>query len=163
MLSSRIHLDSTRCTGMFPNGVPTGFRLIPTHPLATLIPGDLPVALARLSVAAAIPTRHFLRHRIGGRVTSPAHAAATSVCGLSLSCLLSRPLPSTNPVFAAFPRVLYFFSQACYALPIGMSVEAGRLCSGTKPSLCARCEGCEGESRGTDWKRLPSKTAPWKS
>jgi hypothetical protein len=127
VLSNRIHLASTRCTGMFPNGAQTGSRPIPTHPLATLTPRGLPMVLARSFAAAAIPTRHFLRHPIGGRVMSLAPAAATSAYDPFLSCLLGRPLTSANPVFAVFPGVRHFFWQPCYAFPIGMSVEARRL------------------------------------
>ena len=148
MLSNRIHLASTRCTGMFPNGAQTGSRPIPTHPLATLPPRDLPMVLARSSAAAAIPTRHFLRLLIGGRVTSLAPAAATSAYDPFLSCLLGRPLPSANPVFAAFPGVRHFFWQPCYAFPRGMGVEARLLPAANNKVAVQRVSGVRGSLTG---------------
>ena len=66
---------------MFPNGAPTGSRLIPTHPLTTKIPEGLPMDLARLFVAAAIQTRRSLQRPTGGKAMSLPHAAETLACG----------------------------------------------------------------------------------
>ena len=74
-----------------------------------------------------IPTRHFLRLPIGGKVTSLAPAAATSAYDPFLSCLLGRLLDIEKPIFTTYLGVRHFFWQPCYAFPRGMGVEARRL------------------------------------
>ena len=96
-----------------------------------------------------IPTRHFLRLPIGGKVTSLAPAAATSACGLSLSRLLGRLLDIENPIFHDVSGRSPFLLAAVLRVPdrYGCRSETAPCDS---PSTCrAGRVGCAGSSIGS--------------